>query len=123
VESLLDLNQGTGYDAVILAVASPQALADALRCLRPRGRLVLFSAFTSTVPINLLSVHLKELEIVGSCNDRDRFDDAVHILTNKQWSELITHHFPLDAYADAFAVARGGKDCALKVSLTFGHGA
>jgi 2-desacetyl-2-hydroxyethyl bacteriochlorophyllide A dehydrogenase len=122
VETLLDLNQGSGYDAVILAVASPQALADALRCLRPRGRLVLFSAFTDDVPVNLLSVHLKELEIVGSCNDRDRFDDAVQLLTDKRWSELITHHYPLDAYSDAFAVARAGKDRALKVSLTFEHG-
>jgi 2-desacetyl-2-hydroxyethyl bacteriochlorophyllide A dehydrogenase len=122
VETLLDLNNGVGYEAAILAVASPQALADALRCLRPKARLVMFSAFTDDVPVNLLSVHLKELEIIGSCNDQDRFDEAVQRLADNRWSELITHHFPLDDFANAFAVARAGKDCALKVSLGFEHG-
>lgn len=122
VETLLDANQGTAYDAAILAVASPRALADALQCLRPKGRLVLFSAFQDDVQINLVRVHLKELEIVGSCNDQDRFEDAVQLLADRRWNELITHQFPLDAFADAFAIARGGKDCALKVSLTFDSG-
>jgi 2-desacetyl-2-hydroxyethyl bacteriochlorophyllide A dehydrogenase len=122
IETLRARNQGMGYDAAILAVASPQALSDALRCLRPKGRLVLFSAFTDDVPVNLLSVHLKELEIVGSCNDRDRFDDAVQLLADRRWRELITHRFPLDAYAEAFAIARTGKDRALKVSLDFDQG-
>jgi 2-desacetyl-2-hydroxyethyl bacteriochlorophyllide A dehydrogenase len=121
VDMLLSLNQGTGYDAVILAVASPQALADALRCLRPKGRLVIFSAFLENVPVDLFTVHMKELEIVGACNDRDRFDEAVRLLADKRWSELITHHFPLQAYSEAFALARAARDKALKIALTFAH--
>jgi 2-desacetyl-2-hydroxyethyl bacteriochlorophyllide A dehydrogenase len=119
VKTLLSCNQDMGYDAAILAVASKQALADALRCLRPKGRLVIFSAFLENVPVDLFSVHLKELEIVGACNDRDRFDEAVQLLADKRWGELITHHFPLEAYEEAFALARAAKDRALKIALTF----
>jgi 2-desacetyl-2-hydroxyethyl bacteriochlorophyllide A dehydrogenase len=121
VDMLLSLNQGAGYDAAILAVASPQALADALRCLRPKGRLVIFSAFLENVPVDLFTVHMKELEIVGACNDRNRFDESVRLLADKQWSELITHQFPLEAYSEAFALARAAKDKALKIALTFAH--
>ncbi len=118
LETLLALNGGTGYDAAILAVASPRALAEALASLRPKGRLVLFSAFTTQVSVDLFAVHMKELEIVGACNDRERFDDAVQRLADRRWSELITHHFSLSAYSDAFALARAAQDNTLKIALT-----
>jgi threonine dehydrogenase-like Zn-dependent dehydrogenase len=112
---------GQGYDAVILAVGRAEAVRDGLRLLRPKGRLVIFSALAGLTPVDLLSVHLKELEIVGACNDDNRLDEAVASLSDPslRLEELVTHSFPLTKYREAFAIAEKGHDAALKVALTF----
>jgi threonine dehydrogenase-like Zn-dependent dehydrogenase len=112
---------GQGYDAVILAVGRAEAVRDGLALLRPKGRLVIFSAVPGLIPVDLLSVHLKELEIVGACNDDNRLDEAVAALSDRslRLEELVTHSFPLTKYREAFALAEQGHDAALKVALTF----
>jgi 2-desacetyl-2-hydroxyethyl bacteriochlorophyllide A dehydrogenase len=108
-------------EVAFLAVSSEEAVAACLAALRPRGRLVVFSALYKPVAIDLLRVHLCELEIVGSCNDEDRLDDARECLCDPALSlhEIVTHHIPFAQWADAFALARQGHDRALKVALTF----
>lgn len=108
-------------DVAILAVSSPGAAATGLAALRPRGRLVLFSALPDATPLELLPVHVRELEIVGACNDEDRLDEALGCLADPALAldELITHQLPFDQWAEAFALARDGHDRALKVTLTF----
>ena len=73
------------------------------------------------VALNLLSVHLRELEIVGSCNDEDRLDEALALLRDPSLAldEILSHHIPFERWAEAFALARDGHDRALKVVLTF----
>jgi threonine dehydrogenase-like Zn-dependent dehydrogenase len=110
-----------GFDAAILAVASPQALNQGLALLKPKGRLVLFSAITGNPGIDTFSIHVRELEIIGACNDQDRLDEAVRSLSDASlaFGELVTHSFPLEDFEKAFAMAAGGKDQAIKVSLSF----
>ena len=112
---------GDGYPAVILAVGSPQALSDGLNCLKAKGRLVVFSALPGQTPVDLFYVHTKELEIIGSCNDQDRLDEAVRMLSDPSLalSELITHRFILADYRQAFELAEIGKGEAMKVSFVF----
>jgi len=112
---------GQGYDAVILAVGRAEAVRDGLALLRPKGRLVIFSAVQGQTPVDLLSVHLKELEIVGACNDDDRLDEAVATLSDRSLAleQLVTHSFPLSKYREALALAEKGHDVCLKVALTF----
>ena len=66
-------------------------------------------------------MHLKELEIIGACNDQERFDDAVRLLADPRLglAEVITHTFPIEAYQEAFDLAATGHDRALKVSFVF----
>lgn len=113
--------QGGSFDAAILAVASADAMKQAIPLLRSKGRLVVFSAFNDLVPVDLLSVHLRELEIVGACNDEDRFGEAVQRIVEMPdvIERLITHRFPLEQYEQAFALAATGHDRALKVAFTF----
>jgi threonine dehydrogenase-like Zn-dependent dehydrogenase len=108
-------------DVAILAVSSAEAVSACLSALHPRGRLVVFSALHSPVSLDLFSVHPRELEIVGSCNDENRLDDAVPCLTDRTLAlhEIITHQLPFERWAEAFAFARDGHDRALKVGLTF----
>ena len=121
VQSMIDASGGLGYDAAILAVSSRQAFAQCMQCLKPKGRLVVFSAIPGETPVDLFALHLKELEIVGSCGDQDRFDEAVSILTNPAYgiSDLITHRFPLSQYRQALNLAATGRDTAMKVSFVF----
>jgi len=108
-------------DTAILAVGSADAVAACMSALRPRGRLVVFSALHSPVTLDLFPVHLQELEIVGSCNDENRLDEALECLADPTLAlhELITHHIPFERWAEAFTLARDGHDRALKVALTF----
>ncbi len=112
---------GEKYDAVILAVGSSQAFQQGLQCLRPRGRLVVFSAIHEPTPVDLFHVHLKELEIIGACSDLNRLDEAVAILQNEPElsGDLITHRFRLEEYEKAFAQADQGKERAMKVAFVF----
>jgi threonine dehydrogenase-like Zn-dependent dehydrogenase len=109
-----------GYDVAIL-VGSPDALRDGLSLLRPQGRMVVFSALSGETPLNLFDLHMRELEIVGACNDQARFDDAITSLSDPalRLNELITHTFPLQAYPEALALAATGHDCALRVAFVF----
>jgi threonine dehydrogenase-like Zn-dependent dehydrogenase len=120
-EALLNVNEGQEFDAVILAVSNRSAFSVGLACLKPKGRLVVFSALPGETPVDLLSVHLKELEIVGACSDQDRFDEAVGLLVDPQLrlSELVTHDYSLDEYRQAFWMAEMGKSQALKVAFDF----
>jgi threonine dehydrogenase-like Zn-dependent dehydrogenase len=108
-------------DVAILAVSSAEAATACLSSLRPRGRLVVFSALPEAVALDLVSLHLRELEIVGACNDEERLDEALQCLSDPELAlhEIVTHTFPLAQWPAAFALARDGHDRALKVALTF----
>jgi threonine dehydrogenase-like Zn-dependent dehydrogenase len=79
--------------------------------------LVVFSALPGETPVDLFWVHLKELEIVGACSDKDLFDQSVARLGAPALAlrELVTHHFPLEEYRRAFELAEFGKHEAMKV--------
>jgi threonine dehydrogenase-like Zn-dependent dehydrogenase len=112
---------GLGYDAAILAVSSAEALRQGLTLLRPKGRMVVFSAIPGETPVDLFDVHVRELEIVGACNDQDRFDRAVQCLSDPALGlrELVTHTFPIEAHREALAQAAARHDETLKVAFVF----
>jgi 2-desacetyl-2-hydroxyethyl bacteriochlorophyllide A dehydrogenase len=112
---------GGEYDAAILAVGSAEAVTQGIELLAPRGRLVVFSAVPGLTPVDLLRVHVKELQIVGACNDRDMLDEAVGLLADPQLDlpGLLTHRFALEQYEQAFDLAAKGREEAIKVAFLF----
>jgi 2-desacetyl-2-hydroxyethyl bacteriochlorophyllide A dehydrogenase len=118
---LLAETDGRGYDAVILAVGSAPAAADGLALLKARGRLVVFSAVPGGAPVDLFSLHVRELEIVGACNDQDRLDEALARLEDAALGldALVTHELPLERYEEALRLAGSGHERALKVGFRF----
>lgn len=108
-------------DVAILAVSSAEAASSCLSALRPRGRLVVFSSVPDGPALDWVSLHLRELEIVGACNDEERLDEALICLSDPGLAlhELVTHELPFAQWATAFELARHGHDCALKVALIF----
>jgi threonine dehydrogenase-like Zn-dependent dehydrogenase len=83
--------------------------------------LVVFSALPEAPVIDWFSLHVRELEIVGACNDEERLDAALECLADPAVAlhEIVTHTFPLERWSDAFSLARDGHDRALKVALIF----
>ncbi len=112
---------GAGYDAVILAIGRAEAAQQGLALLRPKGRLVVFSAIPAPVPLDLFQVHIKELEIVGACNDEDRFDEAIRHLADPRLDlgRLVTRTFPLERHREALAAAAGSHETDMKIAFTF----
>jgi threonine dehydrogenase-like Zn-dependent dehydrogenase len=105
----------------ILAVSSQDALSTCVKALRPRGRLVVFSALKEPAAVDLFALHLSELEIVGSCNDEDRMEEALECLKDKtlNLAALITHQVHFENWEEAFSLVRYNHDKALKVAITF----
>jgi len=121
---LLIASDGEGYDAVILCVGSHLAVMEGMKLLAARGRAVIFFAVTELVPIDLFTVHMKEQEIIGACNDNNRMDQAIALLSDPkvEVGDLITHEFTLDEFEEAFRLVEKGRNNAMKVAFTFGDG-
>ncbi len=120
-KEIFRLTQGRGVDTAILCVGSGTAVNTAIAVLRPRGTLSVFSAVEPAPAINLFRVHVKELNICGSCNDEDLLDQAVQVLESQpgDFEDMVTHRLPFSQWREAFNLAVNGKDQALKVSLLF----
>jgi threonine dehydrogenase-like Zn-dependent dehydrogenase len=71
------------------------------------------------VPINFLSVLMKELVIRGSINYPERFSDAIDLLQRRDLSAMITNRFPLAEIDGALEVLSGSKECG-KVMIEMG---
>jgi L-iditol 2-dehydrogenase len=120
-EKLRQASGNDGYDAIILAVSDRAAVNDALELLRPGGRLVIFAPMPGPTPVDLFAVLVRELEIIGAVNDRNRFDDAIAALSDPAVGvgDLVTHQFALEHFADALHTAEHDRQHAMKVAFTF----
>jgi threonine dehydrogenase-like Zn-dependent dehydrogenase len=112
---------GDGADAAILAAGSASGVALCMGSLRARGRLVVFSGIAEPVPLDLFRLHVKELEILGSCNDEGCLDEALSCLSDAALGldAIITHRLPFAEWRRAIELASERKDEALKVAITF----
>lgn len=108
-------------DVAILAVGSTDAVNTCMRALRPRGRMIVFSSVHQPVALDLFSIHVRELEIAGACNDENKIDDSLQCLSDKSLAleNIVTHQIAFSNWKEAFDLARNGHDKALKVALTF----
>lgn len=116
---------GDGYDVVIEAAGTASALAEAAERCRPGGTILgLGSYWDGAVEMPGMAMAFKELVFVPtqmygrSGPSRDVDVAATLLALRPEIAEvLITHRFPLDAAAEAFAVARDRAAGAIKVVL------
>ena len=118
---IMDATDSKGVDSAVLCVGTNEALDLAVAALRARGTLSVFSGIPGKPTIDMFKVHVKELNICGSCNDMNYLDKALEYLQDEELNlkEVITHQLPFDQFEEAFHLASKGKDRALKVSLIF----
>jgi threonine dehydrogenase-like Zn-dependent dehydrogenase len=118
-EKILALTEGEEVDAAVLCVSSADALDVCTEVLSSRGTLVIFSAFGEKTPVDLMRVHLKELNIAGCNNDEGFMDDAIRLLSDPSLNlaGIVTHEIPFDQWEEAFRIASKEKESCLKVSM------
>jgi threonine dehydrogenase-like Zn-dependent dehydrogenase len=112
------------YALVVDAAGTTSALERAVELCRPGGTLLLVASYWEGLTLPGFAVALKELRIIpasmysraGPLRD---FDAAAALLAARPEIAdiLITHRYPLDAAAEAFATAAARSSGAIKVVL------
>lgn len=122
---LLDRDDDAPFDVVIEAVGTADALSEAVARCKPGGTVVLLGTYwDGDVAMPGQALCMKEVTLVpasmyGRVGPSRDIDVAAGLLaSNRDISQtLITHRFPLDAAADAFAAARDRASGSIKVVL------
>jgi L-iditol 2-dehydrogenase len=114
---------GRGADAVLVAVAHPAAVVDALGAARPGGRVLLFAANDPVTKIEFpaAAVGIDEKEILGSYSAAvDIQDSAAELVLLRKLPvmEIVTHRFPLDRIQEALELAARPTTESLKILIT-----
>lgn len=120
-EAVLRETGDLGVDAAILCTGSQRAMDQCVASVRARGRVVVFSGIPGSPTVDLFRVHLKELEILGACNDENELDRAVASLADPQLGldRLVTHRLPLAQWEHGLELASRAREEALKVAFVF----
>jgi threonine dehydrogenase-like Zn-dependent dehydrogenase len=102
-----------GFDIVVDCTGSPSGIETALNIVRPRGRVILKTTITDRRDVDLNSVVVNEITIIGSrCG---HFPTAIQAIKSKavDLNPLVSGIFKLDEWAKAFEFAK--KKTSLKV--------
>jgi len=111
-----------GVDHAILAVGSRDALRDAFASVRKGGNIVNVATFDTPPAFDIEAPQLMEQAVLGSVTYDEEDFRIVREVANELHpliSPLITHDFPAERIAEAFAFIEEHKEPRLRVTLTF----
>jgi len=122
VEQIKTRTDGRGADAVLVAVAHPAVVIDALAAARPGGRVLLFAANDPVTKIEFpaAAVGIDEKEILGSYSAAADIQDAAADLVLKKKlpvMQIVTHRFPLTRIQEGLELAAKPTAESLKILI------
>ena len=123
VEEVKARTDGRGADAVLVAVAHPSVVEEALAAARPGGRVLLFAANDPVTRIEFpaSAVGIDEKEILGSYSAAvDIQQAAADLVLNRKLPvmEIVTHRFPLARIQEGLDLAVKPTAESLKILVT-----
>jgi len=123
VEQIKARTEGRGADAVLVAVAHPSVVVDALAAARPGGRVLLFAANDPVTRIEFpaSAVGIDEKEILGSYSAAVDIQEAGADLVLKKKlpvMDIVTHRFPLARIQQGLDLAAKPTAESLKILIT-----
>jgi L-iditol 2-dehydrogenase len=123
VDEIKARTEGRGADAVLVAVAHPSVVVDALAAARPGGRVLLFAANDPVTRIEFpaAAVGIDEKEILGSYSaavDIQEEAAALVLLKKLPVRDIVTHRFPLEKIQQALDLAAKPTAESLKILVT-----
>jgi alcohol dehydrogenase len=114
--SVADISPRHDQDVVVDCTGSASGFELAMQMVRPRGTIVLKSTFAAGKPLNLASIVIDEINIVGSrCGP---FREAIRALAEKQVDVLSLIHRRMKLEQGIEAMNLAGRPGVLKVILT-----
>ena len=122
VEEVRTRTGGRGADAVLVAVAHPAVVVEALAAARPGGRVLLFAANDPVTKIEFpaAAVGIDEKEILGSYSAAvDIQESAAALVLGKKLPvmEIVTHRFPLARIQEGLELANRPTEESLKILI------
>jgi L-iditol 2-dehydrogenase len=123
VDQIKARTDGRGADAVLVAVAHPAVVVDALAAARPGGRVLLFAANDPVTRIEFpaSAVGIDEKEILGSYSAAvDIQEAAADLVLQKKLPvmDIVTHRFPLARIQEGLELAVKPTVESLKILIT-----
>ncbi len=120
IATTTDLNviEPASIDVVVEATGVPGGYELARKIVRPRGTIVVKSTYHAEMPVNLTSVVVDEITLIGSrCGP---FEPAIRLLANQQIDveSMIHAKYPLDEGVTAFDHAARHGTLKVIVSMT-----
>ena len=119
VKTILGIFPG-GADVVMEATGSPSALQGACDVIKAGGALVCIGVFSGNIKdLDLAFLYRKEATIYGTTGGEEGYKEAVGLLGDKklQIIPMITHRFPLEDTAKAFATFEDKTANALRIVI------
>jgi len=104
------------FDLVVEATGKKEGLKQALCLAKPRGRVILKSTFYDDVNLDVSSIVIDEIQIIGSrCGP---FSKALSLLSDKKIDmlEMVDGDFPLDQAPEALALAQNPETIKVLIS-------
>jgi L-iditol 2-dehydrogenase len=122
---LLDAAGRMLVDSVIETVGgTADTVNQALQLVRPGGSIAVLGVFSSMPSLNVLSLMMKEVHLIGSMTynrsgQRADFDIALQLLAAQpeRYGQLITHRFPLSEIIRGFETAADKRSGSVKVAI------
>jgi L-iditol 2-dehydrogenase len=123
VDEIRTRTGGRGADVVLVAVAHPAVVVEALAAARPGGRVLLFAANDPVTKIEFpaAAVGIDEKEILGSYSAAvDIQESAAALVLEKKLPvmEIVTHRFPLARIQEGLDLANRPTEESLKILIT-----
>jgi L-iditol 2-dehydrogenase len=120
VEEVKQMTNGAGADVAICAIGKPELANDAIRMVRPGGRVNLFAGFSKgvTADLDVNSIHYNELVVTGAFGlTRLQFRRALQLIANGgvEVQSMLTHRYGLSEMRQALEMAEQGS--AIKVVI------
>lgn len=105
-----------GTNVFIEATGAGTLLEEVIRRAAPGARVSVVALHRKPVPVDFMTVLMKQMTLQGAMEYPDRFETMIELLDRRDLSPMITHRFALDDFAAAFDVARS-PDAGAKVMV------
>jgi L-iditol 2-dehydrogenase len=119
VKELEEHTRGDGFHVIIEATGNIQSIYDAIRLIRPLGRLVILGVFEQPLVQDLAVLVAKELTILPTVGSPGVWSLTIGLMQRGKIrvAPLASRRFPLDQWAEAVETARRGGPDIIKVLL------
>ncbi len=120
VEAVRELTGGSGADVALECSGAAEAVEQCVGMLRKGGRAAVIGIPMEDARIPMQRLVLDEIDLVGVRAAAGEMPRAIELVATGRirLAELITHHFALEDFADAYAAFTERRDGALKVIVS-----